>query len=152
MKKFTLTLLLLLGGIPALFAQQTVQNDIFAFLKQEGYVPALDKDSDIQFKVQGVVCYAIVKQVADENYAYVEVMANFSTDVSCEKLLAIANDMNQNKFVCKCSAYPNGDENIYTVAMEFVTDSRANTEFQMSHALRLLPGWIEVFSDALDKE
>ena len=30
MKKFTLTLLLLLAGIPTLFAQQTVRNDIFA--------------------------------------------------------------------------------------------------------------------------
>ena len=45
MKKFTLTLLLLLAGIPTLFAQQTVRNDIFAYLKHEGYAPALDKDS-----------------------------------------------------------------------------------------------------------
>ena len=37
MKKFTLTLLLLLAGIPTLFAQQTVRNDIFAYLKHEGY-------------------------------------------------------------------------------------------------------------------
>ena len=35
MKKFTLTLLLLLAGIPTLFAQQTVRNDIFAYLKHE---------------------------------------------------------------------------------------------------------------------
>ena len=35
MKKFTLTLLLLLAGIPALFAQQTVRNDIFGYLKHE---------------------------------------------------------------------------------------------------------------------
>ena len=40
MKKFTLTLLLLLAGIPTLFAQQTVRNDIFAYLKHEGYAPA----------------------------------------------------------------------------------------------------------------
>ena len=47
MKKFTLTLLLLLAGIPTLFAQQTVRNDIFAYLKHEGYAQALDKESDI---------------------------------------------------------------------------------------------------------
>ena len=43
MKKFTLTLLLLLAGIPTLFAQQTVRNDIFAYLKHEGYAPALTR-------------------------------------------------------------------------------------------------------------
>ena len=38
MKKFTLTLLLIFGTVSALFAQQSVREDIFAFLKREGYV------------------------------------------------------------------------------------------------------------------
>ena len=79
MKKFTLTLLLLLAGIPTLFAQQTVRNDIFAYLKHEGYAPALDKDSDIEFKIQGILYNIIVKQIENEDYAYVEVLANFGT-------------------------------------------------------------------------
>ena len=33
MKKFTLTLLLIFGTVSALFAQQSVREDIFAFLK-----------------------------------------------------------------------------------------------------------------------
>lgn len=152
MKKFTLTLLLLLAGIPALFAQQTVQNDIFAYLKREGYVPALDKDSDIEFKIQGIVYNIIVKQVEDEDYAYVEVMANFGTDTPYDKLMEIANDMNQNKFVCKGSTYRNEDGNVFTLAMEFVTNSRANTEYQMSHALRLLPAWVGEFNDKVDEK
>lgn len=152
MKKLTLALLLLLGTAPALFAQQTVQNDILAFLKREGYVPSLDQDSDIQFKIQGVRYYTIVKQITNEDYAYVEVMANFSTEAPYEKLLEIANDMNQNKFVCKCSAYRNGEENVFTVAMEFITDSRTTTEYQMSHALRLLPGWVDVFNNTVAEE
>lgn len=103
MKKFTLTLLLLLAGIPTLFAQQTVRNDIFAYLKHEGYAPALDKDSDIEFKIQGILYNIIVKQIENEDYAYVEVLANFGTVTPYDKLMEIANDINQNKFVCKCS-------------------------------------------------
>lgn len=43
MKKFTLTLLLIFGTVSALFAQQSVREDIFAFLKREGYVPSSTK-------------------------------------------------------------------------------------------------------------
>lgn len=107
MKKFTLTLLLLLAGIPTLFAQQTVRNDIFAYLKHEGYAPALDKDSDIEFKIQGILYNIIVKQIENEDYAYVEVLANFGTVTPYDKLMEIANDINQNKFVCKCSVSRN---------------------------------------------
>ena len=96
MKKFTLTLLLLLAGIPTLFAQQTVRNDIFAYLKHEGYAPALDKDSDIEFKIQGILYNIIVKQIENEDYAYVEVLANFGTVTPYDKLMEIANDINQN--------------------------------------------------------
>ena len=59
MKKFTLTLLLIFGTVSALFAQQSVREDIFAFLKREGYVPTFDEDRDILFKVQGINYYAI---------------------------------------------------------------------------------------------
>lgn len=55
MKKFTLTLLLIFGTVSALFAQQSVREDIFAFLKREGYVPTFDEDRDILFKVQGIL-------------------------------------------------------------------------------------------------
>ena len=46
MKKFTLTLLLIFGTVSALFAQQSVREDIFAFLKREGYVPTFDEDRE----------------------------------------------------------------------------------------------------------
>ena len=151
MKKFTLTLLLLLAGIPTLFAQQTDRNDIFAYLKHEGYAPALDKDSDIEFKIQGILYNIIVKQIENEDYAYVEVLANFGTVTPYDKLMEIANDINQNKFVCKCSVSRNENRNVFTLAMEFVTNSRANTEYQMSHALRLLPAWVKEFNDRVDE-
>ena len=150
MKKFTLTLLLIFGTVSALFAQQSVREDIFAFLKREGYVPTFDEDRDILFKVQGSNYYAIIKEVADMDYAYVEVSANFTADVPYDKLLAISNDQNRDKFVCKCLAERDGEDNCFKVAMEFITNNRTNTEYQMAHALRLLPGWIEKFKEELD--
>ena len=124
MKKFTLTLLLIFGTVSALFAQQSVREDIFAFLKREGYVPTFDEDRDILFKVQGINYYAIIKEVADMDYAYVEVSANFTADVPYDKLLAISNDQNRDKFVCKCSAERDGEDNCFKVAMEFITNNR----------------------------
>ena len=131
--------------------RQTVRNDIFAYLKHEGYAPALDKDSDIEFKIQGILYNIIVKQIENEDYAYVEVLANFGTVTPYDKLMEIANDINQNKFVCKCSVSRNENRNVFTLAMEFVTNSRANTEYQMSHALRLLPAWVKEFNDRVDE-
>lgn len=151
MKKFTFTLLFLLGAVFTLSAQQTVKDDVFAYLKNEGYVPHYDKDGDIEFKMEGIGYYALVKEVAGENYAYVEVMANFSTDTAFYTLMDISNEFNQNKYVCKCMVYENEDDNVFLVAMEFITGSRAETEFQMGHALRLLPGWIAAFRDRLDE-
>ncbi len=84
------------------------------------------------------------------DYAYVEVSANFTADVPYDKLLAISNDQNRDKFVCKCSAERDGEDNCFKVAMEFITNNRTNTEYQMAHALRLLPGWIEKFKEELD--
>ena len=59
-------------------------------------------------------------------------------------------DQNRDKFVCKCSAERDGEDNCFKVAMEFITNNRTNTEYQMAHALRLLPGWIEKFKEELD--
>ena len=77
-------------------------------------------------------------------------LSNFTADVPYDKLLAISNDQNRDKFVCKCSAERDGEDNCFKVAMEFITNNRTNTEYQMAHALRLLPGWIEKFKEELD--
>lgn len=151
MKKLILTLLLLLGPVSALFAQQDVQNDILSYLKHEGYLPTLDEDGDIQFKMEGIGYFVLTKEVDDADYAYVEVLASFNTDDAYDKLLKIASEMNQDKFVCKCSVLQNDGKNIFLVSMEFITNSRANTQYQLSHALRLLPGWVKAFKDKLNE-
>lgn len=149
MKKLTLTLLFLFCASFTLIAQNNVKTDIFTFLRTEGYTPAFDEDGDIKFKIQGTVYFAIVKEVESRNYAYVEVMAGFTTDASLERLRKVSNTFNRDKYVCKCTAYESGADNVFQVAVEFMTDSRANTEFQMTQALRLLPNWVEEFADSI---
>lgn len=149
MKKLAFTLLLLWGAISTLSAQQNFKTDLFAYLKNEGYVPSYDEDGDIRFKMKGIGYYVLVKVPDHERYAYVEVMANFSTDTSLDKLLTVSNEFNRNKYLCKCVAYEDGEDRVFTVAMEFLTGSRSESEFQMNHALRLLPGWIEAFEEQL---
>ena len=52
------------------------------------------------------------------DYAYVEVSANFTADVPYDKLLAISNDQNRDKFVCKCSAERDGEDNCFKVELD----------------------------------
>ena len=150
MKKLTFTLLFLLGAIGTLSAQSTVKSDIFAFLGVEGYVPSYDQDGDISVKIQGISYYVIVQDLSSENSSYVEMKASFSTDTPLAKLLAISNDFNRNKYLCKCSAYSDDEQNLFTASMELSSDNSANTLFQMRHALRLLPGWIDEFTARRD--
>lgn len=151
MKKLILTLLFLFGAYFTLLAQNSVKRDIFSFLRTEGYAPSLDEDGDIKFKVQGTVYFALVKEFTDKNYAYVEVMAGYTTDTPLEKLIEISNLFNRTKYVCKCTAYESDGDNLFQVAMEFMTNSCANTEFQMAQALLLLPDWVEEFEDSISK-
>lgn len=149
MKKLTCLLLLSFAMPWTLFAQNQVKADIMSCLREEGYAPAYDEDGDIKFKVQGTTYYAFVKEVEDETYAYVEVLAGFTTDTAQPILLEIANRLNRDKYVCKCMAYANDKDNAFQIAMEFITDSRANTEFQIRQAVRLIPIWIGEFESEL---
>lgn len=152
MKKLMLLLLLACGTPWTLFAQHSVKADIMSCLREEGYAPAYDEDGDIKFKVQGTTYYAFVKEVEGEAYAYVEVLAGFTTDTVQPILLEIANRLNRDKYVCKCMSYYDSDgDNAFQIAMEFITDSRENTEFQIRQAVRLIPIWIAEFESELDK-
>lgn len=147
MKKFVLTLLLIVGSICTLEAQD-VQSSIMSYLRNSGYSPEYDSDGDIQFKVQGDIYYVIVKDVDD--YAYVEVRAPYSVDMSLSELQAIASDLNRSKYICKCSAYQDGNgNNVFQIGMEFIATTTVQAQIQMQHALRLFPLWIEAFEERL---
>lgn len=147
MKKFALSLLLVASSICILQAQD-VQSSIMSFLRNEGYAPSYDPDGDIEFKLQGDTYYVIVKDVDD--YAYVEVRAPFSIDLSLDELIAIANDLNRKKYIGKFSAYRSSDgENVMQIGMEFIATTTVQAQIQMQHALRLFPLWIEAFEEEL---
>lgn len=149
MKKLAFTLLLLFTGICTLSAQNT-QSDIMSWLRTEGYVPQIDQDGDIMFKVQGLTWYAIVKEIPEDGFAYVELRIPFGTTTALETLTQTATDLNRQKYLCKCIAFPSDDgNNTFQVGMEFATSSTANTEFQMQLALDLIPIWIIEASDIL---
>ena len=147
MKKFVLTLLLVFCSICALQAQN-VQSSIMSFLRNEGYSPSYDSDGDIQFKVQGDLYYVIVKEVDD--YAYVEVRAPYIVDLPLNDLYAIANKLNRGKYICKCSAYQDGNGvNVFQIGIEFIATTTVQAQIQMQHAIRLLPIYVEAFEEEL---
>ncbi len=149
MKKLAFTLLFALAGICTLSAQNT-QSDIMSYLRTEGYAPQIDQDGDVMFKVQGLTWYAIVKEIADDGFAYVEIRVPFGTTSSLTTLTRAATDLNRQKYLCKCIAFSDGsEENTFQVGMEFATASRANTELQMKLAIDLIPNWIDEVSDIL---
>lgn len=148
MKKIALTLLLALCSICALQAQ-SIQSSIMSYLRNEGYAPTYDSDGDIQFKMEGNIYYVIVKDL-DEGYSYVEVRAPFGVDNSLSELLVMANELNRGKYICKCSAYQDNEgESVFQIGMEFVAQNTVQAQYQMGHALRLMPLWIEAFEEML---
>lgn len=149
MKKFVLILFLAFCGISALQAQNMhLQSSIMSFLRNEGYSPSYDSDGDLQFKLQGNIYYVIVKEVSD--YAYVEVRVPFSVDRPLGTLYALANKLNRDKYICKCSAYADEDGgNVFQLGIEFIATSTAQAQIQMKHAIRLLPIYIETFEKEL---
>lgn len=150
MKKLSFTLLLLVAAF-ALKAQNTVKADITDYLRTEGYLPAYDEDGDIRFKVQGNTYLAFVKQVEGKDYAYVEIVLGIASELPIDKLTATANRINQDKYICKCSAFEGEESNVFQVSYEFITGSAAQTEFQVMQMLRLMPSWVEEFSPRLEE-
>lgn len=148
MKKLVLTFVLAVCSICALQAQN-IQSSIMSYLRNEGYAASYDSDGDIQFKLEGNIYYVIVKEL-DEGYAYVEVRAPFEVDSSFNELLSMANELNRGKYICKCSAYQDdAGTNVMQIGMEFVASTSSQAQYQMGHALRLMPLWIETFEEML---
>lgn len=142
MKKIALVLLMSFFACYALQAQGT-KSDIMSYLHNEGYSPSYDSDGDITFKLGKYVYYALVRD--NEDYSLVEIRAQFRTeDKSLSELYQIANDLNLNKYLCKCSAYRNDDgDNICSISMEFITSSASMTNYQMGYILQLIPECVD---------
>lgn len=147
MKKLTLLLLMLFCAAGTLRAQN-VKSDVMSYLRNEGYAPSYDEDGDVMFKVQGYTYYAFTRD-SGMGHSYVEVRVQFATDQPLDKLIAMANDLNRNKYICKYTAYENNGENVFQFGVEFIASSAAQVNYMMGHALRLLPSEVDSVIDSL---
>jgi len=99
---------LILGGIfvfPAFSQQQwtkeDLQNTYMEYLRQEGYVPTVDADGDIQFKVAGDVYFIILNET---DLQFFQIYTGFKLDtVPEEAAINAANSSNRNSKVVKIS-------------------------------------------------
>ena len=107
---------LVLGGIfvfPAVSQEWTkrdLQNAYMDYLRQEGYVPSIDTDGDIQFKVAGDTYYIIVD---DRDLQFFQVYTGFKMDtVSQDAALSAANSSNRSSKVVKVAFSPDRKGNL----------------------------------------
>lgn len=75
--------------------QLTLRNDLFDFLKEEGFMPKIDVDEDIEFKSEGQQYYIKVSKT-DDNPMYVVLYRqfNFPEEYSAETVIMASNELN----------------------------------------------------------
>ncbi len=106
MKRFLFLLIIssIVVSASAANALTTHQNDLRAnlinFLKEEGFMPEIDNDGDIQFKREGVKWYISIYSV-DEMPMYISLFKwyNYSENYSKEAVSATLADLNSYKGV-----------------------------------------------------
>ena len=149
MKKTIFTLLFVFSTTLTLMAQNGFKTDILSLLQEEGYAPSIDNNGFIAFKMQDNPFLCSVHEAGDK-FALVKIITGFRMEtLSYEELLGIANEMNYVKFGCKCCVFKADGNPIFQIATEFITASRANSEFQIKQTLQLMPTWIEEFEDTI---
>lgn len=140
MKKILLTLLLVFCVFSASKAQSNdrIKTTIFSYLQNEcGYETHYDADGDIQFTMDDLIYYVIIKTLDD--YSLVEIRIAFESEESTDRLLSIANDFNRSNYLCKCSAEPGS----FQISVEFAVSTTVQALSQTGIALQWFPVWIE---------
>jgi hypothetical protein len=132
---------LILGGIfvfPAASQPQWTKADLqsvyMEYLRQEGYLPAIDIDGDIQFKVAGETYFIIV----DENdLQFFQVYMGFSLDsISQENALTAANYSNRRSKVTKVAF--SSDRKIVSITAELLLNDPKDFIPVFSRAISLI--------------
>ncbi|MBQ4279237.1 MAG: YbjN domain-containing protein [Rikenellaceae bacterium] len=104
MKKWTLTLLMALAAAVAC-GQSSARDEIVAYLQAEGYVPTVDDDGDILFKIEGKAYYISSEYDEDYELYYIKLFMNlYSDDVTMERALVSCNAINQGYKLIRCYA------------------------------------------------
>jgi len=98
------------------WTKEDLQNAYMEYLRQEGYVPAIDVDGDIQFKVAGDTYFIIVDE---KDLQFFQVYTGFKLDtVSQETALNAANSSNRSSKVVKVAFSP--DRNVISITAELL--------------------------------
>jgi len=113
----------ILGGIfvfPAVSQQQWTREDLqsiyMEYLRQEGYLPSIDDDGDILFKVAGDTYFIIVNE---NDLQFFQVYMGFKMDtISPENALTAVNSSNRSSKVVKVAFSP--DRNVISITAELL--------------------------------
>jgi len=129
------------GGIfvfPAVSQQQWTRNDLqgiyMAYLSQEGYVPSIDEDGDIQFKVAGDNYFIIVNE---NDLQFFQVYMGFKMEsISPENALTAVNFSNRSSKVVKVAFSP--DRNVISITAELLLNDPKDFIPIFSRAISLI--------------
>jgi hypothetical protein len=136
-----LTAIFILGGIlifPAVSQQQWTRADLqsiyMEYLRQEGYVPSVDVDGDIQFKVAGDNYFIIID---DTDLQFFQVYMGFSLDdISQQDALNAANYSNRRSKVVKVALSSEGK--IVSITAELLLNDPRDFVPVFSRAISLI--------------
>lgn len=148
MKKIILTMLLL-GSALTLAAQprteQSAREEAMNFLREEGYLPKLDEDGDITFKIQGA-SYWILLEGQSDGSVFMNVLTPYDTDQPYEKILEGCNRMNDQKRVAKYIARKREDGSVsYQINYESFCNPADDFTQLLRDAVGLLPIYVSDF-------
>lgn len=118
-------------------AQLRLRSNIEAFLREEGFMPNIDSDGDIEFKKEGDVYYVMIDE-RDTSPFYISLckMYKYSEKFSRERIKGFLPELNLNKAV-KVVFY----DNVYSYQAEMYLINAENFKhvfYKLMNQLKLL--------------
>jgi hypothetical protein len=108
--------------LSAQFSKEELQDLYVDYLRTEGYVPRIDKDGDIEFKIQGKTYYVIVN---DGDLEYFELLfpniKTINSDQERRQIVTAASYANRRTKVAKVYITSN-ENNVSITAATFIED------------------------------
>jgi hypothetical protein len=118
-----------------------LQNIYIEYLRQEGYLPAVDADGDIQFKVSGDNYFIIIDE---KDLQFFQIYLGFSLgDVSSEAAVNAANYSNRHSKVAKISI--SSDGRVANVTAELLLNDPKDFMPVLARALSLIRNAENIF-------
>jgi len=123
------------------WAKADLQSIYIEHLRQEGYVPTVDVDGDIQFKVSGDNYFIIID---DKDLQFFQIYLGFSLGaVSLENALSAANYTNRHSKVAKVSI--SSDGRVANITAELLVEDPRGFKPVLSRALSLIRNAENIF-------